>query len=280
MKHVTRLITLGLMVFLPLAAEEPPAPFVSPELEAKINAVSEKFGTELMAGVLAIDEDGNGAVEQKQLLRTLMSRGFARPGSMPVPAEMEGRVTVEQYNERMAGTDREVGSRLKPDENGMLGLTEVTGMFTSALHEFSGRSTMLDVDRDGKLTLKEYATGVAIREDQEIDEEGYTKIQRQGFAMMDIDKNGFVDGAEMFPSQITHFIEELVYTLNITLWIDRLDTDEDDIISQAELAAALPGTEETLPEGFPLKEAMHHVRAMSHELHHELAEAIVPPLNS
>ncbi|MEM9159735.1 MAG: hypothetical protein AAGB46_11875 [Verrucomicrobiota bacterium] len=248
-----------------------------PELEARIHEIGDRVGSLMASGWMAVDEDGDGRVPLKTVLKSLMGKGFARVNEGPVPEEAAQQGGAEAYHRRMAEMDKTIAQRLKGDESGMIGKEEAIELFETAIYEFMiNRNAVLDINKDTKLTLEEYATGFPIREGEEADDEGYTKNQREGFANQDPNKDGVISSDEWISPMMVHFMEELAEISTITLWIDRLDADSDGSISKAELAVALPNAGDVLPESIPLRSAIAHIRALPHELHKELAAALLP----
>ncbi|MEM7674150.1 MAG: hypothetical protein AAF212_12480 [Verrucomicrobiota bacterium] len=163
---------------------------VDPALAQDITEFTGKVGKQLQRAAVTLDEDGDGKLEYKTMLRTMMGRGFARVNKDGPVAEgsLINGMTAEDVHKNNAEFDKTISSFMKPDAEGMVGEAEFAGMFSNAIYQYGiGRNLSLDVDKDLKLSLKEYATGFPIRKGQETDEEGFTTQQREGFKTQDLD---------------------------------------------------------------------------------------------
>lgn len=276
MKSIALTLVVAGCCASPLFSEEP-HPNVPEELIREVVEFTEEAGALLGAGFMAVDKDGDGEVSQRDVLRSLMSRGFARLGGGPVPEKRQEHADL--YRKQMVEGDKALSGLIKADADGNLGLEEATAFFHGVVFKYAiNRAAILDIDQDGKLTLQEVATGVPIRKDETVDDEGYTEGQRRRLQRHDLNNDGFLSSDEWFADEIKDRIKEIAELISITLWFDRLDKDGDESISRDELAVALPNIAEELPEAIPLKESIYWIRAMPHEWCHELAEAIVPPI--
>ncbi|MCH6256346.1 hypothetical protein MLD52_07290 [Puniceicoccaceae bacterium K14] len=281
MNIINKLSLVAIFATSTLQAQDPSKLLESmppmPELEVQINDLSEKTGTLIAKGWMAIDEDGDGRVPMKDVLKSLMGKGFARVGEGPVPAEAEQQGGAEAYLKGMAEMDKTVAKRLKGDEDGMLGQKEGVELFKTALYELViGPKAILDTNHDAKLSLEEVATSIPIRKGETPDEEGFTERQRKGFARQDTNKDGYISSLEWLDPMTLHFMEEIAEILAITMWIDTLDTDSDGAVSKQELATVLPEAGDNLPESIPLNQAITYIRSLPHDLHHELSAALLP----
>ena len=257
-----------------LYAEKQQTPIALPkELKQKLDKYSKRLGEKLIIGLKTIDEKGK--VPLKTLLRTMMSRGFAKVGSGPVPQYAIDGDYAEKYYENRAKEDKFVASRFKADAEGMFGQQELVNLFKNAILEFGiGRNASLDTNKDFKLTLKEFATGIPIRKGETTDAEGYTEKQKKIFQSQDLDKDGFISSLEWLGPELMHSIDEHAEELLIVMYAGKMDKNSDGKISKSELMVFLPEHSKKLPESFPMSEFIHNIRLLDHEIIHELAAAI------
>ena len=127
----------------------------------------------------------------------------------------------------------------------------------SLLAVWPGKLLLLDANGDGKIALSEYALSSPLVQDQEIDEAGFSKNQRSGFAYYDRNKNGAIDGIEIIRS--TSYVQNKMRQYMTTILISRADLDQDSTLSQNELKELLPEAKD-LPESVPLSEAIFWIR--------------------
>ena len=105
-KHFLIIIALSLLIMPSLSAEEKKEELKLPaELIEQLDQHCEDYGNKLAIGLKVLDEDGDGRVNLKLVLRTLMSRGFARVGTGPVPQHVLDQGYDENYHKEMAEED-------------------------------------------------------------------------------------------------------------------------------------------------------------------------------
>ncbi|MCH2156426.1 MAG: hypothetical protein MK080_10530 [Opitutales bacterium] len=276
--------TLLLLVSAPFAsmiAEPDMSKMIDPELAQEIARFTGEVGGKIQMAAKTLDDDGDGKLEYRSTLRTLMGRGFARVNmEAPVSEELlENGTTAEAIHKNNAEADKQISAFMKPNADGLIGEAEFTKMFSTAIYQLGiARSLSLDVDKDQKLSLKEYATGFPIRKGEETDDEGFTENQRRGFASQDKNESGYLEGTEWMPAEFYHAVEEVSDVLIMVFGAGILDEDGDGSISKPELAKHLPESE-NLPESFPMTSAINYFRALSHDDQHALAEAMLVSLS-
>ncbi|MEM9158191.1 MAG: EF-hand domain-containing protein [Verrucomicrobiota bacterium] len=284
---------LGAVAFAHLAlaheAVEGEDLYVPKELRERVAAAAKEAGDRLATGILAHDDDGDGRVPFKFVLKTLMSRGFAQPGGGPILREEESENQTSEsgteedeeerlmkvVRQRVAGSDRLVASLFKPGEDGLVGVEECVELFRRAFYQFAiNRPASLDVDRDGQLTLQEFATGHPIRKGEAVDESGYTQSQREAFAAQDTNGDGKIGSEEWVHPAIYFAGSEISEVLAITLLFHRLDSDGDGTVSQSELVVALPDFYSS-PKSIPMNESIYWIRSFPRNAYPQLRAALL-----
>ncbi|MEM1222673.1 MAG: hypothetical protein AAGH40_07900 [Verrucomicrobiota bacterium] len=254
------------------------SPVILPELTEEIDAFAEEVGSKVAKATLILDDDGDGRVEQTKLLRGLMGAGFTREAKTPVPQEIADAGMSETYHRAVAERDRIIAKTIVVGEDGKMGPTEWIASFRlAALDRATRRNVKQDVDQDGKLTLKEFATGIPIREGQVADDEGYTPQQRAAFARVDKNGDGYYAGTEWLGPRFFQEAENIANVLSIALNIRTLDTDSDGSLAKEEMGVVLETYPEAFPESIPLVEAIHYIRLIPDETQRELLAALLDP---
>lgn len=233
-----------------------------PAVATALEQFCQSVAKDVMPSILTLDSNSNDSVPLKDLTKTLMSRGFAKIGTMENPHEEADQARHKRAMERNAKTDRMFIKALKTDNQGNLREEGLAKGLELAVSLRLAKSITLDSNKDGKLTLKEYAISIPITEGETVDSEGFSKSQLNTFNNADIDNNGFIEGSEFIQNR--KWIREAVTTTMTATFIDRADTNKDGTLSKAELKSLVPN-EEHLPNSVPMTESIHWLRMLEPE---------------
>lgn len=267
-------LTLAICASAPLLANaETSLSDLPPDLAKHVDELSMEFGETLYRSFQTLDDDGDGRVSLKSVLQLLMSRGFARPGG-PVPEYYEGNGLTERYRRGHADADKDMIKRIKQDDAGLVGIEELISAARIGLVEQASRQIPLDVDKNGKLDLQEYSVGYPIRKDQVVEEDGFTKQQKQGFAAQDLNHDGFIAGEEWISRYIPR-ARQWINGVQLTILIDQLDKNANNELSPEELQAIVPEARH-LNASVPMKESRYMLRELDADSLRMLAEALAP----
>ena len=229
--------------------------FLPTDVAEAVSSFSEDITTDAMLAIRTLDKSGDGAVPLTDLTKHLMSRGFAQRTS-----DFEKKDKVAKRKEEGAvRMDRLFLKSLKTDGDGNLHEEGFKKGLETALSFRLIRLVPLDIDKDDKLSLKEYAVGRPVREDEKKDAEGFTESQRQSFAKLDLNGDQFIQGAEYIGN--LGWVRDAVSASMVSIYIDRADENEDGSLSTEELKALLPEAN-NLPEAVTLKESIHWLRTL------------------
>jgi len=248
-------LVIGQIGLLQAADSEIAKPKLSEDASKALTSFSKDIAADAMLAVLTLDKNGNGGVPLTNLTKHLMSRGFAQVSSS---FEEKGKVEKRQ-EEGAVRMDHLFLKMLETDVKGDLREEGFAKGIETAMMLRLSRMIPLDANKDGKLTLKEYAVGSPIRENEERDLEGFTKNQRERFANFDKDKNQFIEGVEYISS--FDWVRHAVKGSMAAIYIDRADKDSDGTLSGEELRTLLPQAE-NLPKSVTIKESIHWLRKL------------------
>jgi len=185
----------------------------------------------------------------------LMSRGFAQHTSA---FEKKDKLAKRQ-EEGAVRMDRLFLKSLKTDDNGNLHEEGFKKGLETALSFRLIRLVPLDVNKDSKISLKEYAVGRPVREGEKKDSDGFTESQKQSFAKLDSNGDQFIQGAEYLGD--LGWVRDAVSASMVSIYINRADRNQDGFLSKEELKALLPEAV-NLPESVTLKESIHWLRTL------------------
>ncbi|MEM7674304.1 MAG: hypothetical protein AAF212_13250 [Verrucomicrobiota bacterium] len=243
------------------------------EVEAEIDQLAEDYGTSLTRAFLTLDDDEDGRVDMRMALTALMRRGFARPGGS-APEQYEEMGYAEMYRRRFADSDKEFIKLIKQDDAGMVGLEELVEGTRSALREHIVRQKPLDENKDGNLSLAEYAASYPIQPNDTVDAEGFTEHQRSEFARQDTNEDGIIQSHEWIAGNL-EWVGNWLEGTKLTIVFSKLDLNGDRRVSKVELQKALPGFTE-LPETVAMRESRWWLRELPAEQKQILSEYLLP----
>ncbi|MEM9281287.1 MAG: hypothetical protein AAGA96_05625 [Verrucomicrobiota bacterium] len=232
-----------------------------PDVVDYVTEMCNEFGDQVMPAVLLFDDDGDGKVKLREMAKTLMSRGFSKASpNVPEGLSEEERKAWHSKQERGVAMDAMILKGIKTDADGFIKEDGFATFLSESLLYRLGRLGPLDTNGDNQLSLSEYAIGVVVTQDQEKDEEGFTESQRKGFALQDLDGDGFIKGRE-YVGGFRHFIEHEIERFIVTLAVVKLDANEDETISREEMGDSF-SNEETAPESVALSESIFWLREL------------------
>ena len=229
--------------------------FLPTDVAEAVSSFSEDITTDAMIAIRTLDKNGDGAVRLTDLTKCLMSRGFAQHTRA---FEKKDKLAKRQ-EEGAVRMDRLFLKSLKTDDNGNLHEGGFKKGLETALSFRLIRLVPLDVNKDSKISLKEYAVGRPVREGEKKDSDGFTESQKQSFAKLDSNGDQFIQGAEYLGN--LGMVRDLVSASMVSIYIDRADEDKDGSLSAEELKALLPEAN-NLPEAVTLKESIHWLRTL------------------
>ena len=237
----------------PTGIEEFPA-----EVRRKIQQDASNIATEWLPTLQTLTTSDREKIPLTTLIRKLMPHGFAKVGGLSSrdAGNPPDRWAIRR-RENAAKYDRKFIKALQLYSSEFLTHRAFAKTIESLLAVWPGKLLLLDANGDGKIALSEYALSSPLVQDQEIDEAGFSKNQRSGFAYYDRNKNGAIDGIEIIRS--TSYVQNKMRQYMTTILISRADLDQDSTLSQNELKELLPEAKD-LPESVPLSEAIFWIR--------------------
>ncbi len=254
-----------------LYADTRSAKVVSDDLTAKIDVAAQSAAATFWIGVKTLDEDGDGKVALTKLVKTLQSRGFARPA---VAASEGGAVEGRGRQRRGRGTpksDLQFIKRLDPSKDKHVEKSEVATAFRSIMLESVEAKLALDANRDGKISLPEYALSSPAKGGK-TDENGINWHQRSHFEREDPNKDGVITGEEVL-GRYERRVFSQAEVLQLTLRLHKADRNGNGELNLEECESVLPGWRVD-SNGVALVEFYDRLRRLSTEDWKKLSDAL------
>ena len=251
---------LTLFIGLPAIGSESPSGIEDfpAEVRKKIEHDADSIATEWIPIMQNIASSDREKIPLTQLIRKLMVHGFAKVGGLSSrdATDPPDRWDIRR-RENAAKYDRKFIKTLQLHSPDFLTHRAFAKTIQSLLAVWPGKLLLLDANGDGKIALSEYALSSPLVQDQEVDEEGFSKNQRSGFAYYDENKNGLIEGLEMVRG--TLYVQSKMRQYMTAVLISRADLDQNSILSRAELKRLLPEAKD-LPDSVPFSEAIFWIR--------------------
>ncbi len=228
------------------------------EAREQIQQDAANMATEWLPTLRTLTSHTQEKITLNAFIQKLMPHGFAKVGGLSArDAEDPPDRWDIRRRENAAKYDRKFINALQLHSDDYLTYQSFAKTIESLLAIWPNKLLPLDVDGDGKITLAEYAASAPLVQDQDTDEDGFSKDQRRRFAYYDDNKNGVIDGAEILSS--TSYYHKTMRHYMSTILIARADLNQDSTLSQTELAKLIPQAKK-LPKSVPLSEALFWLR--------------------
>jgi Ca2+-binding EF-hand superfamily protein len=230
------------------------------EAREQIQQDAANIATEWLPTLRTLTSHTQEKITLNAFIQKLMPYGFAKVGGLSArDAEDPPDRWDIRRRENDAKNDRKFINALQHYSDDQLTYESFAKTIESILAIWPNKLLPLDADGDEKITLAEYAASSPLIQEQDTDEEGFSKDQRRRFAYYDDNKNGVIEGAEILSSSTYHHKTMRQYMS--TILIARADLNQDSTLSKTELEKLIPQAKK-LPKSVPLSEALFWLRRL------------------